>query len=53
MRIIATECSEALRKEDMPLLKQYHDEMMESSVMWPFFGGLIELPNGNQYQVVN
>ena len=53
MRILSTECTEEQQKEDMPLLQQYHDEQMEISIMWPFFGGLIELPNGNKYQVVD
>ena len=28
-------------------------EAMKTEMMWEFFGGLITLPNGNKYQVVD
>ena len=53
MRVLKTECSEAQKKEDMPELIKMHAQAMESEIMWEFFGGLIRLPNGNEYQVVD
>ena len=53
MRVIATECSEAQQKEDMPELLKMNAQASETEIMWEFFGGFITLPNGNEYQVMN
>ena len=53
MRVIATECSEAQQKEDMPELLKMNAQASETEIMWEFFGGNITLPNGNKYQVMN
>ena len=53
MRVIATECSEAQQKEDMPELLRLNAIAKERQIMWEFFGGTLTLPNGNRYQVVD
>jgi hypothetical protein len=55
MRVIATECSEEQQKEDTPELERLHKKAMknENNLMWEFFGGVLTLPNGNRYQVVD
>ena len=53
MRVIATKCSEEQQKEDMPELLKTHAQALHADMMWEFFGGLITLPNGNKYQVVD
>ncbi len=53
MRVIATKCSEEQQKEDMPELIRLNAEAKATDMMWEFFGGIITLPNGNEYQVVD
>ena len=53
MRVLSTECTEEQQKKDMPELERLHAEAMKTEMMWEFFGGLITLPNGNKYQVVD
>ena len=53
MRVIATECSEEQQKEDLPELERLHKKAMDMDLMWEFFGGVLTLPNGNRYQVMN
>ena len=53
MRIIATECSEEQQKDDMPELERLNDRAKKKDSMWEFFGGVLTLPNGNRYQVVD
>ena len=55
MRVIATECSKEQQKKDMPELKRLHKKAMENenNLLWEFFGGVLTLPNGNRYQVVD
>ena len=53
MRVIATECSEEQQKEDMPELQRLNSIAKKKDSMWEFFGGVLTLPNGNRYQVVD
>ncbi len=53
MRVIKTECTEEQQKEDRPELERLYSEASCDDVMWEFFGGIITLPNGNKYQVVD
>ena len=53
MRILSTECSKEQQKEDMPELVKLHAQALKTDMMWEFFGGMITLPNGNRYQVVD
>ena len=53
MRVIATECSEEQQKKDMPEILQAHEIASKTDMMWEYFGGMITLPNGNRYQVVD
>jgi hypothetical protein len=55
IRVIATECSEEQQKEDMPELERLYAKVSshEMGFMWEFFGGVLTLPNGNKYQVVD
>ena len=53
MRVISTECSEEQQKEDTPELLKRHAKALKTEMMWAFFGGIITLPNGNKYQVVD
>jgi hypothetical protein len=53
MRVIATECSEEQQKEDTPELLKRNAKALKTDMMWAFFGGIITLPNGNKYQVVD
>ena len=53
MRILKTECSEEQQTKDMPELEKLHSEACYEDMMWEYFGGIITLPNGNKYQVVD
>jgi hypothetical protein len=53
MKIVSTECSEAQQKEDMPELLRLNAQASKTEIMWEFFGGVITLPNGHRYQVMN
>ena len=53
MRVISTECSEEQQKKDMPELVKLNAKAKQTDMMWEFFGGIITLPNGNKYQVVD
>ena len=53
MRVIATECSEEQQKEDMAELLRLNDKAKKKDSMWEFFGGVLTLPSGNRYQVVD
>ena len=52
MTIISTDCTDEQKKEDMPELLILHEQAKETELMWQFFGGVITLNNGNEYQVV-
>ena len=53
MRILSTECTKEQQKEDMPELLKMNAQASETEIMWEFFGGVITLPNGHRYQVMN
>ena len=45
--------SERIDVKDMPELEKLHSEACYEDMMWEYFGGIITLPNGNKYQVVD
>ena len=51
MKVISTSHTDEQLKEDMAELLVLHKRAMETEIMWPFFGGIITLDNGNKYQV--
>tara|TARA_R100000963_G_C4586073_1_gene65095 strand:+ start:340 stop:546 length:207 start_codon:yes stop_codon:yes gene_type:complete len=53
VKVISTECTKEQEKEDMPKLVQMHAQALQADMMWEFFGGMITLPNGHSYQVIN
>tara|TARA_Y100000296_G_scaffold85349_1_gene121042 strand:- start:3754 stop:3960 length:207 start_codon:yes stop_codon:yes gene_type:complete len=53
VKVISTECTEDQQKEDMPELVQMHAQALQADMMWEFFGGMLTLPNGHRYQVIN
>ena len=52
MKVISKNHTDEQLKEDMPELLVLHKRAMETDMMWQFFGGVITLNNGNEYQVV-
>ena len=52
MKVISKDCTDEQLKEDMPELLVLHKRAMKTEMMWQFFGGVITLNNGNEYQVV-
>ena len=52
MKVISKDCTDEQIKEDMADLLVLHKHAMATDMMWQFFGGVITLNNGNEYQVV-
>ena len=51
MRILSTDCTDDQTKEDMPPLLSAHKSALMTDFTWTFFGGVITLDNGHEYQV--
>ena len=51
MQILSTECTEEQTKEDMPHLLAAHKRALMTDFTWTFFGGVVTLDNGHEYQV--
>ena len=51
MRILSTDCTDEQTKEDMPQLLSAHKSALMTDFTWTFFGGVITLDNGHEYQV--
>ena len=52
MKVISKDCTDEQLKEDMADLHVLQKHAMATDMMWQFFGGVITLNNGNEYQVV-
>ena len=51
MRILSTDCTDEQTKEDMRQLLSAHKSALMTDFTWTFFGGVITLDNGHEYQV--
>ena len=52
MRILQTDVKPEEQKDDLPELEKAHAIALETQFTWRYFGGIITLTNGNQYQVI-
>ena len=51
MKVISKDCTEDPTKEDMPPLLAAHKRALMTDFTWTFFGGVVTLDNGHEYQV--
>lgn len=51
--IVNTKCTPEEQEQDRDALQKAHERAMKNEVTWEIFGGVITLPNGHKYQVMN
>ncbi len=51
--VVNTKCTDEELLQDEAAIEKEHRKMMKASPTWEVFGGVITLPNGHKYQVIN